>query len=460
MPKKKQQEITIIGAGIIGCFLAILFAKRGYTVHVCERASKNQIISSNTKRSFHLTFYDFGIHALKKVGLWNTIKHSLIKSQGSHVQMNQNPPVNRFVPVSKPQYIVQRGMLIRSLLIEAEKYASIIFHFNTTLLAINREKKVIIVQKNNTQKLQTIAYNVLFGADGVNSTVRTAIQKGQETAHKLEHASWMYKQLSLTKKQALILKLEPDAIYTWTRKNASLLGHPNQDGSFSFLLLLPKNAKDTFDTLTSEKTIRTFIKNNFTDFLPFLPTITSQILSNPVSRFTMITTYPWYYKDSIVIVGDAAHGFFPFYGQGVSAGFGDCLKLMELRNKYHENWEKIFFYYQKDLKPSMDQLAKLSKETLRLYSRSKKAQYPLIYNKFEEMLHTLFPNIFIAPIAPRVAGDPRRTADYVKEHKRQRKISNMLGIPLVIFATTTLIGLYEQTGRVVTRGLRGVKQAF
>ena len=44
----------------------------------------------------------------------------------------------------------------------------------------------------------------------------------------------------------------------------------------------------------------------------------------------------------MAIIGDAAHGFYPFFGQGVSAAFGDCMELVKLVDRYGTNWEKFF----------------------------------------------------------------------------------------------------------------------
>jgi kynurenine 3-monooxygenase len=451
MAEQKKQEITIIGAGIVGCFLAILFAKRGYKVHIYERISKEEIISSSTKRSFNLTFYDFGVSALKKAELWEIIEPTLVKARGSRVQVAQNPAVNRYIPVERPQYVVQRGFLIGTLMKEATNYSSVTFHFNTSLLAVDRHNKTIIVQHLTTKAIETITCDVIFGADGAHSTVRAFIQQGQEASHKLEYPQWVYKQLSFTPEQAQAIKLEHDVIYTWSRKNASLLAHPNYDKSFSSLLILPRDPEKGFAQLTSAETIRTFFEQNFSDFLPVLPSITEDILNNPIANFVSISTDPWYYKDFMTILGDAAHGFLPFYGQGVSAGFGDCLKLMELIETYPDDWEQVFSHYQKARKPHMDALGNLSKEALRLYSRTKKAHYPLVYIKFESLLHELWPKLFIAPTAPRVAIDPGKTADYIREHKRQRKLTNLVGAPLLVLLTTGLIGLHEEAYKLIKK---------
>lgn len=78
-----KPTITIIGAGLTGCYLTILFAKRGYTVHVYERYSKKEILARSSQRSVNLTFYAYGVQVFKDAGLWKAIQPFVKKLKGS-----------------------------------------------------------------------------------------------------------------------------------------------------------------------------------------------------------------------------------------------------------------------------------------------------------------------------------------------------------------------------------------
>ena len=59
MTEATTNKITIIGAGLGGCFLSVMLAKRGYTVSVYERFSESEILSNYASaRSYNLTFYE------------------------------------------------------------------------------------------------------------------------------------------------------------------------------------------------------------------------------------------------------------------------------------------------------------------------------------------------------------------------------------------------------------------
>src|SRR5258708_899643 len=158
MRKTKQSTITIIGAGLAGCFLAILLAKRGYTIEVYERNAMQEIIDAASKRSFNLTFYGFGVKALKEAGLWHVVKSVIVPLAGSITQVSQNSkPIFAPVDGKMPFYTVQRPLLVKMLLEYAQRQPLITFHFETAMLSLNRQDKTLLVQNEKTKKCSTVA---------------------------------------------------------------------------------------------------------------------------------------------------------------------------------------------------------------------------------------------------------------------------------------------------------------
>src|SRR5688572_6530437 len=87
---KSTPTVTIIGAGLGGCFMAILLAKRGYKVNVYEKFSQDDIINFLEKRSFNLTFYEYAVKSFKGAGLWRSIKPHVIPLKGSVTQIGRD----------------------------------------------------------------------------------------------------------------------------------------------------------------------------------------------------------------------------------------------------------------------------------------------------------------------------------------------------------------------------------
>ncbi|MGW5680075.1 FAD-dependent oxidoreductase [Streptomyces sp. NPDC003860] len=68
-------------------------------------------------------------------------------------------------------------------------------------------------------------------------------------------------------------------------------------------------------------------------------------------------TAPWQH-DRVVLVGDAAHAVFPFYGQGMNAAFEDCAVLDDCLAEHAPNEALAAFEARR--RPHTDVLAELS----------------------------------------------------------------------------------------------------
>lgn len=445
MKTNKKGQITIIGAGLAGCFMAILLAKRGYKVEIYERFSQNEIASTASKKSFNLTFYGFAVEALQTADLWDAVKPFFLKLKGSSTQITKTsePVFVRFDYDNMTYYTIQRSRLLEILIKKALQSPLITFHFNTALLSINRQKKTMLMQDTKSQKTRLISCDIVIGADGVNSEIRSLIQYGQETKHRQEYEKWTYKQIVLNKQVTEACHLRPNTQHTWTRKNASVIAFPNGDASFTAMLLLPQSPSKGFASLSTPKRIEAFVTKQFPNLLPALPLITQSLLTNPEGRLVTIHTSPWYYKDFMVLIGDAAHGCLPFYGIGTSVAFGDCLELVSLMDKFGNNWGEIFPRYQTARKRHTDAIARLAKESFVGFRRYKKADTTAISDRLETILHTMLPKIFHPPLFYLVANNPNNAADYVKHYDKQKALTKFIGIQLLIRTITGVIAIHE-----------------
>ncbi|HSX10003.1 MAG TPA: NAD(P)/FAD-dependent oxidoreductase [Candidatus Saccharimonadales bacterium] len=444
----KKAHITIVGGGLGGSFLAILLANRGYKVTLYEKLTKEAISDTNTKRSYNITFRSFGISMLKEAGVWETLRPHLLPLKGSYTKLSKNAdPIYSFIDENKNDYLaVSRTALLTVLMDEMTKNSLISLHFNTSLLSINKHDKTIIIQDNKTKKIETKQADIIIGADGANSTVRLFLQQGQDSYHSQEYSTGGYKQFTITKNRVKELDFRSDLAYTWSSKEKTILAFPNFDGSLACLLVYPKNKK-AFETLTSEKAIKKLIDEDFPNLSSISKEIAEQLIENPVGSFVTIHTNPWIYKDFITLIGDAAHGFYPFFGQGTSAAFGDCMQLVTIIDQYAPNWNKVFKTYQEKRQRHMDALGELSKEGLMRYMRNKRADFDAIYDKLEAMGNEKFPNFIKGPIFQSVINDPAHTADYVDAHNKQRKIAQKIGISLMVKTLTKALDIKEKISK-------------
>src|ERR1043165_1765212 len=86
-------------------------------------------------------------------------------------------------------------------------------------------------------------------------------------------------------------------------------------------------------------------------------------MSSPPSSLGTVKCFPWT-RNKTLVIGDAAHGIVPFFGQGMNAGFEDCRVLNDLLNKYHDDWSKVLPEFQHQRKPDTDAIAQLALDNL------------------------------------------------------------------------------------------------
>jgi kynurenine 3-monooxygenase len=138
-----------------------------------------------------------------------------------------------------------------------------------------------------------------------------------------------------------------------------MIALPNIDGTFTCTLFAPFHGENSFDTVKNAEDVEAYFTKHFPSAVPLMPTLKEDFLNNPTSSLATIRCYPWVYQNT-ALIGDAAHGVVPFYGQGMNCGFEDVRILDELLDESHDDWESVLDNYQKSRKPNADAIADLA----------------------------------------------------------------------------------------------------
>ena len=428
-----QKHVVIAGAGITGSYLAIRLAEKGYKVTVLEKLSKKEILSSASKRSYNLTLYGFALNLLKKVGIWNEIKTQVIPLKGSVTQLPYSQESITSTNNSKkaPYYAISRPNLLLILLDKALKNKNVKVLFSSTLISANSSAHTV-TYRNSDERTVSVSCDLVAGCDGVNSKVREFILKNTKGSLSKEYSNWVYQQIIFTKDKVAQMNLRSDIAYTWSSKSTVVASFPNKDKSVTALLIYPSGKRPTF---------RVFKK-----LFPSLSSIEKEFeLAQGASegRFVTLHSTNWVFRDFMLILGDAAHGFNPFFGQGISAGMGDVQALLDVIDS-SENPERALSRYVDSRKLQMDALGELSKEGFERYRRDKIADFDVIYDKIESMLHHYLPKYFEPSIFESISKDPGYAHSYLQKRNSQRKVLNMLGMSIVIRLAVVFLELKDR----------------
>ncbi|MDW8300903.1 MAG: NAD(P)/FAD-dependent oxidoreductase [Bacteroidia bacterium] len=355
--------ITIVGAGLAGSLMAIYLAKKGYEVVVYERRPDMRIHNWERGKSINLAISKRGIHALEQVNLWQDILKIAIPMRGRMIHDAQKNTTFQPYGIHEHEviYSVSRSALNIALMNAAEQNGVRIF-FNHRCINVEKfETHVKLHFWNELTKEETsLEAQVVIGADGAFSAVRQNTFKVERFNYSQTFLDWGYKELTIPPGPNGTFLIEKNALHIWPRHDYMLIALPNTDGSFTCTLFLPFEGQISFDSISTDTQIETFFETNFPDAKALMPNLVAEYRQNPVSTLVYIQCAPWYYKDKIVLIGDACHAIVPFYGQGANASFEDCFILQSIIDKYPNQWDKIFQEYYHLRKPNADAICQLA----------------------------------------------------------------------------------------------------
>ncbi len=421
--KKNPKRVTIVGAGLVGSLISIYLAKRGYEVTVFESRYDMRTHAFGGGRSINLALSTRGIRALEEVGLAEHTKEHSVPMNGRMMHNTQGHLT--FQPYGEQgQYInsISRTGLNMALVAEAEK-KGVKFQFEHRCLNVDLDKTELTFQFFGSTKHYPT--DVIIGADGMFSSIRGAM-KGSDpfdySEHYVEHG---YKELRIPPQEGGRFPIEKNALHIWPRESFMLIALPNPDATFTCTLFLPLEGEMSFAQLKSPEKIQAFFEKSFPDATPLMPTLIEDFRDNPTSSLVTIRCYPWA-KHDVLLMGDAAHGIVPFYGQGMNAGFEDCRIFNHLLNQFADDWESACTEFQRLRKPDADAIAQLALDNfVEMRDLVGTADF-LLRKQIEARLHELYPKRWIPLYSMVTFHDHVRYSEAYETGKKQKKIMDQV----------------------------------
>jgi kynurenine 3-monooxygenase len=189
--------------------------------------------------------------------------------------------------------------------------------------------------------------------------------------------------------------MEKEALHIWPRKSFMMIALPNPDGSFTCTLFWEFEGPRSFATTKTDDEVCDFFREEFPDAVPLMPTLLEDFRQNPTGSLVTIRCAPWFYKDKVALVGDAAHAVVPFYGQGMNAAFEDCVVLDECLAEFPDNRERAFAEYFSQRKENANALADLAVQNF-IEMRDKTASRVFrAKKKLDHLLEAALPGIYL-----------------------------------------------------------------
>lgn len=378
------EEVTIVGAGLVGSLLALYLSKVSHKVNVYEKRPDPRQHETEG-RSINLAVSERAWSALRPLGLEEKIKSIAIPMYGR--QMHHKDGSQTYQPYSAENnaiYSTSRKTLNDILISEAEATSNVSFHFDSPCSSVTDDSIEI-----NGHKMP---YQTLFGTDGANSAVRQYIEEYQKTEFEVDFLSHSYLELNMPP-QNNTWALKKNALHIWPRKSFMLIALPNPDGSFTCTLFLPNTGPVSFASIKDGHDFDYFIKTEFPDAYSLLEHPKNDFDSRKPSKLATLTGFPWTNDNNVCLLGDAAHAIVPFYGQGMNAGFEDCLELFQLVEQ-NDAIADTFGKFQQLRKKNTDAIAELALKNFIEMRDLVADESFLLQKKIDSKLHELHPDIW------------------------------------------------------------------
>ena len=395
-------EQVIVGGGLVGSLLALLLRQRGHQVHVFEKRPDMRKKGAEGGRSINLVVTSRGLAAVERVGLREAVLGITVPVYGR--MMHDVEGQLTYQSYSKDDtacnYAVSRSAL-NWLLMDHAEAAGVRFSFEAPLEELDVEGGTLRCGGISIQAER------IFATDGSGSAVRQLLAKAGLLQERVELLSHGYKELVIPTDKAGQPRLSMRALHIWPRGDHMLMALPNLDGSMTVTLYLANEGERSFAALREAAQVRDYFLRYYPDAVPLIPYLEKDFLENPTGILGTVYSLPWHVGGRLLLLGDAAHGIVPFFGQGMNLGFEDCSVLDDLMTEHGGDWEGIFAKMTALRKPNADAIAAMALENFTemrdkvgdarfLLEKQVEAliaqRYPSLYcSRYSMVTHTLIP---------------------------------------------------------------------
>ena len=438
-------KFVLVGSGLAGGLLAAYLGRRGYDVDLYERRADPREGNIVGGRSINLAISTRGIHALERIGIADEALRHAIPMRGRMI--HDKSGALHFAPYDvDPKKCINsigRASLNAAVIEAAQRYPNVRVHFNHKCTDVDLDKAVCYLE-TGTGKL-TARGDAVIGVDGAFSAVRASMQQNIDNFQYDEsYLAHGYKELTIPPGPNDSWQMEKNALHIWPRKSFMMIALPNPDGSFTCTLFWEFEGPRSFTTTKTEDDVRRFFDEEFRDAVPLMPTLLEDFESNPTGSLVTIRCAPWYYRDRVCLLGDAAHAVVPFYGQGMNAAFEDCVVLDECLEKFANNRERAFAEYFSRRKENADALADLAIGNF-IEMRDKTASRAFrAKKKLDHFLEATLPGMYL-PLYTMVTFTRVPYAQAARRARLQDRILCTALVLLVLIGILALAALLERS---------------
>jgi kynurenine 3-monooxygenase len=327
---RRSLDIVVVGAGIVGLFLAIALAGAGFRVTVFERRADPRRSSRPPARpSLNLAFSARGLGELERHALSRVVLDRSATAYGRLVHTDSGSVTHHlYGPARESLHFVLRKDILDGLLLHAGRTGDIRVDFEREVVDVDPETGDVLLSRPGGRRTWRMSARLVIGADGASSVARRALLRTGHVGYSQSYLEQGYVEMTIPAGCDPAPSLRSDVLHVWPRGRRLLLGFPNHDGSFTLSLHMPFDGPYSFASLRSEHDLRQLLERDFAEFAPLSTGLATEFLAQRPNAMVTIRCQRWTYGGRLALAGDAAHAIVPHYGQGATAGLEDARILV------------------------------------------------------------------------------------------------------------------------------------
>ncbi len=343
MQTQNKQKVLVSGASFAGLCTAYWMNKLGYQVTIVETAK------SIKKGGTPVNIMGQTIGVMKRMGLFEQVVANQIIMQGSEFKNADDVTVRQELgrqnhPEREEEYEIERDVLLNLLYDMVRNNVEFIYDDSITSLQETNNCVTVTFKSSSAQN-----YNLVFGCDGIHSIVRR-LCFGPEAM--FSHFLGGY--FSITIVNRLLLPEFTMQLYSEPGKTIMLNAY---NGKTDICLAFAAEQEIVYN-YRDEQQKRNLIADAFKNIGWRGPEVLREVEQCNSFYFDKLCQLkmPSWTKGRVALVGDAGYCPSPAAGRGGSIAIDGAAALAEAFEKYPNDVEQAFQYYNQSFRPFIEEV--------------------------------------------------------------------------------------------------------
>jgi kynurenine 3-monooxygenase len=424
----RGNEVTVVGAGPVGCVMALYLSRAGHPVAVYERRPDPRVVTPEAGRSVALVLSARGWQALRNVGLEEEVRAISRRLSGRAVHFRDGKAgFHPYGAAGQAIFCVSRPTLNNILVSALEKEPGVRISFETRCDGLDSRTGELRLTSATTNETRAVPAVRVLASDGAFSRVRQSWLRNERFDYRQRYLAHGYKELLIPPTAEGHWAMDPGSTHVWPRGSHMLVAFPGEGRTFTATMIMPYEGPTSFALLDTPEAVRAFFEAHYADVLGIIPDLPQLFLSRKTWPLFSIQCAPWT-RDGVGLIGDAAHAVVPFFVQGMNAGFEDCEVLAGILTR-EPNWQRALKQYEEERRPNCDALTELSLRHFHELSSAVGDPLFAVRKHLEQKVGRMFPDRFV-PLYTRVAFTTLPYAEAMRVSDEQNALlEGLMAIP-------------------------------